>query len=133
MKKGFSINLEEATVENENYRKVLYTALNHQLVLMNLRPGEDIGMEVHEDGDQFFRIEKGEGKIVINDTEYEVSDGDCVIAPAGLRHNVMNTSESEDLRLYTIYTPPHHKDGIVRKTKEEAKADASEFDGETTE
>ena len=95
--------------------------------------GEEIGMEVHEDGDQFFRFEQGKGKVVINETEYSVGNGDSVIVPAGAQHNVINTSTSVPLKLYTIYSPPHHKDGIQRATKQEAEADGPEFEGLTTE
>ena len=133
MKKGFNINLEEATIKNDNFRKVLYTAQNHQLVIMCLLPGQDIGMEVHDDGDQFFRFEKGEGKVIIDENEYGVSDGDSVMVPQGARHNIINTSETDDLKLYTIYAPPHHRDGVVRRTKEEAEKDEPKFDGTTSE
>jgi mannose-6-phosphate isomerase-like protein (cupin superfamily) len=100
---------------------------------MSLKPGEEIGMEVHDENDQFFRFETGEGKVIIDGNEHEVEDGDAIIVPSGAEHNVINTSEDEDLRLYTIYSPPHHKDGIVRSTKEEAEANEADFDGETTE
>lgn len=133
MKKGYKDNIEALTLQNENFRKVLYTAEHCQLVLMSLKPGEEIGSEVHENGDQFFRFEKGEGKVIINETEYIVGDGDSVIVPAGATHNVINTSISEALKLYTIYAPPHHKDGIVRLTREEAMTNGPEFDGTTTE
>ncbi|MEK7598482.1 MAG: cupin domain-containing protein [Patescibacteria group bacterium] len=133
MKKGYKDNIEELTLENESFRKVLYTATHCQLVLMALKPGEEIGSEVHEDGDQFFRFEKGEGRVIINETEYAVGDGDSVIVPAGAEHNVINISASESLKLYTIYAPPHHRNGIERKTREEAMADGPEFDGKTTE
>lgn len=133
MKKGFKGNIEESTIANDNFRKVLYTAEHCQLVLMSLLPGEEIGMEVHPDNDQFFRFEKGQGKVIINETEYEVSDGDAVIVPAGANHNVICTSDTESLKLYTIYSPAHHKDGIVRTTKEEAVSNEAGFDGTTTE
>ena len=133
MKKGYKDNIEKLTLENKSFRKVLYTAEHCQLVLMSLKPGEEIGSEVHEDGDQFFRFEKGEGKVVVNETEYVVRDGDSVIVPAGATHNVINISISEALKLYTIYAPPHHKDGVVRFTREEAMADGPEFNGTTTE
>lgn len=133
MKQGYKANLEELTEENSNFRQVLYTAKDCQLVLMSLLPGEDIGMETHGEGDQFFRFESGEGKVVINETEYVVGDGDAVIVPVGAQHNVINTSQTETLKMYTVYAPPHHKDGIVRATKAEAEADAPEFDGVTTE
>ena len=131
--KGFKTNIEKATVENKNFRKVLYTSGHFQLVLMSLLPGEEIGSEVHGENDQFFRFEAGRGKCVINGNEYEVKDGDVIIIPAGAKHNVINTDSAEELKLYTIYAPPHHKDGIVRATKKEAEEREEEFDGETTE
>ena len=131
--KGFNANIEKDTLENKNFRKVLYTGKHSQLVLMSLKPKDEIGMEVHEDNDQFFRFEGGQGKCIIDGTEYVVSNGSAVIVPAGAKHNVINTSGSEDLKLYTIYSPAHHKDGIVRATKEEAEANGPEFDGVTTE
>ncbi|MGZ4918291.1 MAG: cupin domain-containing protein [Halobacteriota archaeon] len=131
--KGFSTDIEAATLENGNFRKVLYTSKHSQLVLMSLKPGEDIGMEVHEENDQFFRFEKGQGKCVIDGNEYELSDGVVAVVPAGAQHNIINTSKTEELKLYTIYSPAHHKDGIVRATKEEAEANEAEFDGVTTE
>ncbi|MGW8185338.1 MAG: cupin domain-containing protein [Candidatus Moraniibacteriota bacterium] len=133
MKKGFCINIEKETLENENFRKVLYTGKNSQLVLMSLKPKEEIGMEVHEENDQFFRFEKGEGKCIIDGNEYELKDGVAIVIPAGAQHNIINTSESEELKLYTIYSPAHHKDGIVRATKKEAEENEAEFDGQTTE
>ena len=133
MKKGYKDNIEKLTLENDNFRHVLYTAKNCQLVLMSLKPGEEIGMEVHEGNDQFFRFEKGTGKVIIDETEYQVSGGDAVIVPQGAKHNVINTSQNEELKLYTLYSPPHHKDGIIRKTKEEAITNGPEFDGTTTE
>jgi len=131
--KGFNANIEKETLENTNFRKVLYTGKHSQLVLMSLKPNEEIGMEVHTDNDQFFRFEKGEGKCVIDGNEYILSDGSVIIVPAGAEHNIINTSSTEDLKLYTIYSPAHHKDGIVRATKEEAEKDGPEFDGKTTE
>jgi len=131
--KGFNINIEKATLENDNFRKVLHTGKNSQLVLMSLLPKEEIGMEVHEENDQFFRFEKGEGKVVIDGNEYTVADGSAIVVPAGAEHNIINVSETEALKLYTIYSPAHHKDGIVRATKGEAEADDEEFDGVTTE
>ena len=133
MKKGYKENIEKLTLENNSFRKVLYTAEHCQLVLMTLLPGEEIGSEVHPDNDQFFRFEVGEGKVVINETEYVVGDGDAVIVPSGATHNVINTSVTSPLKLYTIYSPAHHKDGIERVTKAEAEANDSEFDGITTE
>ncbi len=131
--KGFCNNIEKATLENGNFRNVLYTSKHSQLVLMSLKPEEDIGMEVHEENDQFFRFESGQGKCVIDGNEYALSDGVAVVVPAGAQHNIINTSKTEDLKLYTIYSPAHHKDGIVRATKEEAEANEAEFDGVTTE
>ena len=131
--KGYFGNIEELTENNQNFRQVLYTAKNCQLVLMSLKPKEEIGMEVHENGDQFFRFEEGEGKVIIDGNEHMVHEGDAIIVPQGAEHNVINTSDSEDLKLYTIYAPPHHMDQIVRATKEEAEKDPPEFDGKTTE
>jgi mannose-6-phosphate isomerase-like protein (cupin superfamily) len=133
--KGFCINIEEATLENDNFRKVLYTSKHSQLVLMSLKPLEEIGMEVHEENDQFFRFERGLGLCIIDGNEYEVGDGFAVVVPARAQHNIINISETEELKLYTIYSPAHHKDKIVRATKEKAEAEANkeEFDGVTTE
>jgi len=130
--KGYNANIEKETLENTNFRKVLYTGKHSQLVLMNLKPNEEIGMEIHADNDQFFRFEKGEGKCIIDGNFYELRDGSVIIVPAGAEHNIINTSSSEDLKLYTIYSPAHHKDGIVKTTKKEAE-DGPEFDGVTTE
>jgi len=134
MKSGFCDDIEDLTEENEDFRRVLYTGEHLQLVLMSLKPGEEIGEEVHPDRDQFFRIEEGEGVIVIDGKENEVEDDIAVIVPAGARHNVRNTGD-EPLRFYTIYGPPEHKDGIVHSTKEEAEErhEAEEWDGKTTE
>lgn len=131
--KGYHGQIEKLTLENENFRKVLYTGKGSQLVLMALQPNEDIGMEVHTENDQFFRFESGEGKVIIDGNEYVVGDGDAIVVPMGAEHNVINTSNTEMLKLYTIYSPAHHKDGIVRATKEEAMANEAEFDGVTTE
>lgn len=131
--RGFHSNIEEDSLKNNNFRKVLYTGKHSQLVLMSLRPKEDIGMEVHTENDQFFRIEAGMGKCIIDGTEYALSDGSAVVVPAGAEHNIINTSETEDLKLYTLYSPAHHKDQIVRETKEEAISNEEEFDGRTTE
>ena len=131
--KGFSTNIEKETLENENFRRVLYTGKNSQLVLMSLKPKEEIGMEVHPENDQFFRFEKGQGEVVSDDNRYEVEDGSAIVVPAGAQHNVINVSKTEDLKLYTIYSPAHHQDRIVRKTKEEAEKNEAEFDGKTTE
>ena len=131
MKKGFKENIEDSTLANNNFRKVLYTGAHCQLVLMSLLPNEDIGMEVHPDNDQFFRFEGGAGKVIINETEYDVKDGDAVIVPSGASHNVI--AGNAGLKLYTIYSPAHHKDGIVRETKAIAMANEAEFEGITTE
>jgi mannose-6-phosphate isomerase-like protein (cupin superfamily) len=131
--KGYKANIERETLKNKNFRKVLYTSAYSQLVLMSLKPKEEIGSEVHEENDQFLRFEGGSGRVMIDDSKYSVKDGDAVVIPAGARHNVINTSATKDLKLYTIYSPPHHKDGIVRATKEEAEANDVEFDGKMTE
>lgn len=131
--KGYISNIETETKANENFRKVLYTGIYSQLVLMSLKPGEDIGVEVHEDTDQFFRVDAGVGKVVIDGNESEIGDGSAVVVPAGSEHNVINTSDSEPLKLYTIYSPAHHKDKVVHATKAEALADDEHFDGVTTE
>ncbi len=130
---GYEANIEQQTRENEDFRRVLYTGKASQLVLMSLLPSEEIGMEVHSENDQFFRFEKGRGKIVINDFEREIGDGDAVIVPMGARHNVINLSDREPLRFYTIYAPAHHKDGTIHHTKADAEAHEEHFDGETTE
>lgn len=131
--KGFFTNIEKATLENKNFRQVLYTSKYSQLVLMSLKPGEEIGREIHPENDQFFRFEQGEGKVIIDGNEYLVKDGSAIVVPAGAQHNVINTSSTEELKLYTIYSPPHHQDGIVRQTKEEAEKNEAPFDGKTTE
>ncbi len=131
--KGYTTNIEKDTLENNNFRKVLYTGKHSQLVLMSLAPKEEIGMEVHEENDQFFRFEKGQGKCIIDGNEYSIGDGVVIVVPAGVQHNIINTSDMEELKLYTIYSPAHHKDGIVRATKEEAKRNEAEFDGQTSE
>jgi mannose-6-phosphate isomerase-like protein (cupin superfamily) len=131
--KGFAKNIEELTRSNNKYRKVLYTGNYSQLVLMSLLPSEEIGLETHQKNDQFFRIESGRGKVIIDDNEYDVADGSAVIVPAGAKHNVINTSGTDKLKLYTIYSPPHHKDGIEFDKLAPAEASEEEFDGETTE
>lgn len=128
---GYVTDIEKATLENENFRQVLYTAKNSQLVLMSLKPGEDIGAEVHE-LDQFVRIEKGEGKAVLDGREHKIHDGSAIVIPAGANHNILNTS-SEEMKLYTIYSPPEHQHGVARATKEEAAAAEEHFDGRTSE
>lgn len=131
--KGFVSNIEKDTLENGNFRKVLYTGKHSQLVLMSLKPKEEIGMEVHNENDQFFRFEKGQGKAIIDGNEYDLTDGTAVVVPAGAAHNIINISETDELKLYTIYSPAHHKDKIVRETKEIAMAQEADFDGQTTE
>ena len=131
--KGCVVNLENETRKNADFRRVLYTGKYCQLVLMNLKPMEEIGEETHEDVDQFFRFEEGEGKVVIDGKKHLVKDGDAVIVPAGAKHNVINVSKKQDLKLYTIYSPPEHQDGTLRRTKAEALAKEEHFDGKTTE
>ena len=131
--KGYVISLEKETTRNADFRRVLYTGKHSQLVLMSLKPGEEIGEETHRDVDQFFRFEYGEGKVIIDGVEHQVKNGDGVIVPAGAKHNVINVSKKLDLKLYTIYSPPEHQDGIVRRTKAEAMAKKEHFDGKTTE
>jgi mannose-6-phosphate isomerase-like protein (cupin superfamily) len=131
--KGYITNIEKLSLENKNFRKVLYTAKNSQLVLMSLKPREEIGAEVHQ-LDQFIRCEAGEGKAILNGAEHAFSDGFVIVVPAGTNHNIINTSSDKELKLYTLYSPPNHKDGIVHKTKADALADEGEhFDGKTTE
>lgn len=125
-------DIEEATVKNDNFRKVLFTAHNSQLVLMSLKPGEDIGEETH-DLDQFIRVEAGRGTARLNGKDFPIHDGSAVVIPAGTRHNIVNTGKDEALKLYTIYSPPEHKDGVIHRTKQEAQADTEDhFDGKTT-
>lgn len=132
--KGFHDDIEKLTLAGKDFRRVLYTGKQLQLVLMTLQPGEEIGSEVHKDRDQFFRFEDGEGKVDIDDNTYDVVDGSGVIVPAGARHNVRNTGDVP-LKLYTLYGPPEHKDGITQSTKAEAEArhQDEEWEGETTE
>ena len=132
--RGYVANIEEKTLQNEHFREVLYTDERLQLVVMSLLPLEEIGEEVHE-LDQFLRIEKGEGKAVLDGVEYAIKDGSAVIVPKGTRHNVINTSATESMKLYTLYAPPNHKDGTIHPTKADAEADEAtdHFDGKTTE
>ena len=132
--KGYHDNIEAETVSNEDFRRVLYTGKNLQLVVMSLEPGEEIGAEVHEDRDQFFRFEDGEGQVQIDDNRYDVEDGSGIVVPAGARHNVRNTGDVP-LKLYTLYGPPEHLDGITQSTKEEAdrRHAEEEWDGKTSE
>jgi mannose-6-phosphate isomerase-like protein (cupin superfamily) len=129
--KGFVKNIEEISVRNEDFRQVLYTAKNCQLVIMALKPGEDIGMEVHK-LDQFFRVEEGEGVAVLDGVRTEIRAGFAVLVPAGTNHNIINTG-TDPLKLYTLYAPPNHRDGVVHHTRADAEADNEHFDGKTTE
>jgi mannose-6-phosphate isomerase-like protein (cupin superfamily) len=131
--KGFKSNIEKDTLENTNFRKVLYTGKHLQLVLMSLKVGEDIGAEIHENNDQFFRFESGTGKVIIDGHEYEVKDGDVVVVPAGAKHNIINTDSTTELKMYTIYGPPNHQDKIIKATREEAESGEEKFDGKTSE
>lgn len=131
--KGYVINIEKDTLENDMFRRVLYTAPNSQLVLMSIPPGGEIGEEVHNELDQFIRCEAGEGRAILNGEEYEIGDGFAIVVPAGARHNVVNTSSDSPLKLYTVYSPPEHRDGVVHETKEAADVDDEHFDGTTTE
>ena len=131
--KGFYSNIEKDALKNENFRKVLYTSKHLQLVLMTLKPGEDIGEETHPNIDQFFRFEGGKGKCIINGNEYKVENGDVIVVPAGSKHNVINTDAVKELKMYTIYGPPNHKDGIINATKKDSEKNDVKFDGKTTE
>ncbi len=133
MKKGFVANIESETIKNADFRRVLYTGKYSQLVLMSLRPSEEIGEEVHDDVDQFFRFEEGEGKVTIDGVEHKVQDGSAVVVPSGARHNVINTSKQKMLKLYTIYSPPEHQDKVIRHTKADALAQEEHYDGKPSE
>ena len=130
--KGFVADIEELTQENTDFRRVLYTGTNLQLVLMAIEPGEEIGEEVHEDRDQFFRVEKGKGEVLIDGNRSKIKRDDAVIVPAGARHNIVNTG-NKPLQLYTLYAPPEHRDGMVHITKADAEATEEHFDGKTSE
>ncbi|MDP3900866.1 MAG: cupin domain-containing protein [bacterium] len=130
--KGYVANIEKLAEENENFRKVLYTAHHVQLVLMSLKPGEDIGEEVHQ-LDQFIRCESGEGKAVLDGVQHEIRDGSVVVVPSGARHNIINTSQNRSMKLYTVYGPPNHQDQVIHATKEVAESEEEHFDGKTTE
>ncbi|MHB0937716.1 MAG: cupin domain-containing protein [Armatimonadota bacterium] len=130
--KGFVGDIDALTVGNEDFRRVLYTGKHSQLVVMALPPGEEIGMEVHDHLDQFFRVEQGSGEAVLEGMTSAIEEGFAVIVPAGTNHNIINTG-SEPLKVYTIYAPPNHRDGVVHRTRAEAEADDEEFDGKTTE
>lgn len=123
---GFVGNIEELTLANTNFRQVIYTGQHSQLVLMSLLPNEEIGMEVHEIVDQFLRIEKGEGKVIMNGEEHLIKDGSAIVVPAGTQHNVINTSLVNPMKLYTLYSPPHHKDATVHTTKKDAEQDSQD-------
>jgi mannose-6-phosphate isomerase-like protein (cupin superfamily) len=131
--KGYSTAIEKETKKNSDFRRVLYTGKYSQLVLMSLKPMEEIGTETHSNIDQFFRFEEGEGKVIIDGVQHKVKDGDAVIVPAGVKHNVVNTSKKLELKLYTIYSPPEHQDKVVRHTKADAEASPEEYDGKPTE
>lgn len=130
--KGTHLNIEQATIANNAFRHTLYTGHYSQLVLMSLLPGQEIGVETHG-ADQFFRFEAGSGRVIVDETEYTVQDGDCVVVPAGATHNVINTSEQDDLKLYTVYSIPVHQDAQHFATKQDAEAGEVAFDGLTTE
>jgi mannose-6-phosphate isomerase-like protein (cupin superfamily) len=130
--KGFIDDIEDLTEQNTDFRRVLYTGAHLQLVVMSLQPGEEIGEEVHEDRDQFFRVEEGEGEVWIDGNRSKIEDDHAILVPAGARHNIVNTG-SEPLRFYTLYAPPEHRDGIVQRTKADADASEEHFDGKTTE
>jgi len=130
--RGFIEDIEELTEKNSDYRRVLYTGKHLQLVLMSLEPGEEIGEEVHEDADQFFRVEKGKGEVWIDGKRTKIKGDDAIVVPAGAKHNVVNTGH-KPLKLYTLYSPPHHREGLTAATKAEADASKEHFDGKTTE
>lgn len=129
--KGYVVNIEKASLENSYFRKVLYTAKHCQLVVMSLKPGEEIGEEIHQ-LDQFIRCESGQGKAILDGVTHRISDGYSVVVPAGVKHNIINSSTNEPLKLYTLYSPPNHLDGIIHKTKADAEAHEEHFDGVTT-
>jgi mannose-6-phosphate isomerase-like protein (cupin superfamily) len=131
-KKGFVADIEELTEQNSDFRRVLYTGKNLQLVLMAIQPGEEIGEETHADRDQFFRVEKGKGEVWIDGHRSKIKSDDAIVVPAGARHNIKNTGD-KPLRLYTLYAPPEHRDGTVQATKADAAAADEHFDGKTTE
>lgn len=128
---GFVNNIEELALNNSDFRRVIYTTHNSQLVLMSIPAGSDIGLEVH-DVDQFLRVEAGKGQAILNDIPHDIKDGSAIVVPTGTKHNIVNTGSS-DMKLYTLYTPPHHKDGTVHKTKADAEGSEEHFDGQTTE
>jgi len=123
---GYVINIEKKSLENDFFREVLFTAQRVQLVVMSLAPGEEIGLETHDDGDQFIRVEAGKGKAILDGQEHVLEDGSAVVIPGGTQHNIINTSRQEPLKLYTIYSPPEHPDGTVHRNKADALADEKE-------
>ncbi|MEI6519230.1 MAG: cupin domain-containing protein [bacterium] len=131
VKKGFVQNIEKVAIKNDDFRRVLYTSTQSQLVLMALKPNEEIGMESHK-SDQFFRVEKGSGEVIINGVKTSIQAGFAVVVPGGAKHNIINTGK-DSMKLYTIYSPPNHRDGVVHHTRKEALADNEHFDGKTTE
>lgn len=130
---GYDTNIEQQTLENTNFRKVLYTSEFQQLVVMSIPVGGEIGKEIHDENDQFIRVESGEAEAVIDGRKIKLRDDDVIIIPKGSEHNVVNSSSDKDLKVYTIYSPPHHKDGTIHATKAEADADDEHFDGVTSE
>ncbi len=131
--KGYVTDIEKETKNNQDFRRVLYTGKYSQLVLMNLKPSEEIGEETHDDVDQFFRFEEGKGRVTIDFVIHLVKDGDAVVVPAGAKHNVVKISKNKALKLYTIYSPPEHQDKTIRRTKQDAMANEEHFDGKPTE
>ena len=127
--KGYFINIEKTTLKNKYFRQVLYTATNFQLVVMALKPGEEIGLEIHDKVDQFFRVEEGKGRVIIEGKSKTIAAGDAFIVPQGLHHNVVNTSKNKKLKLYTLYSPPNHRDGVIHKIKQEAESDQTDIPG----
>lgn len=123
---GYMIDIEKKTLQNESFREVLFTAQHCQLVVMSLQPKEDIGVEIHDIVDQFIRIEEGEGKAILNGKEHRLMNGSAIIIPAGTKHNIINTSSDKKLKLYTLYSPPHHKDKTLHRSKKEALADTAD-------
>lgn len=131
--KGYVANIEKDTLANENFRRVLYTAKYSQLVLMTLQPQEEIGEEVHDHVDQFFRIEAGSGLAILDGIEHQIADGSAIVIPAGTKHNIINSSATEKMKLYTIYSPAEHRDQVIHATKAAAMVNDEHFDGKTTE
>ena len=130
--KGYITNIEDDTLKNKDFRRVLYTGKNSQLVLMSLRPKEEIGEETHK-LDQFIRVEAGDGDAILDGVKHQISDGSAVVIPAGTKHNIVNDSDTQELQLYTLYSPPEHRDGTIHKTKADALSHEEHFDGKTSE